>query len=258
VPSGELCESVEKFIDVALFGPPRALDPAARRIASDDRNEPSSLVRRLTRHAAELALPLRVEIRPEQLATAATGHGIIAIRPGVLLDASAAARIALHEVFGHALPRVRSLHASLSLLRAGTAGAVESEEGRALVIEARAGLFDATRRRELALRHVAALSVRRGADFEETVRELARRGAELAGAIEIAVRVHRGGGLAREVAYLPAFHEVSEALSRRPELERWFERGRVGLAAARELDALDGAGKRATSSYTSNSMNTGT
>jgi hypothetical protein len=244
-------------VEAALASAPPALDAGTRLHLSDDRDDPPSLVRKLVRHAAELGLSIRVAIRPEQLAIAATGHGIVAIRPGVPLSADTAARITLHELLGHALPRARGEHAPFSLLRAGTAGAMESEEGRALVVETRAGLFDAARRRELALRHVAALSVRRGADFDETVHELARRGAEPLLAIEIAVRVHRGGGLARELVYLPAYYEVGEAFSARPELERWFERGRVGLAAARELDALDGARDRASPSYSPHSMNTG-
>jgi hypothetical protein len=255
-PDCVLRERVAAFVEAALAGSPPEPDARTRLTASDDRNEPSSLVQKLLRHAAELALPLRVEIRPGQLAIAATGHGIVAIRPGVLLSADTAARIARHELFGHALPRARSVHARYSLLRAGTAGSVESEEGRALVIETRAGLFDSARRRELALRHLAALSVRQGADFEETVRALAARGAEHLSAIEIAARVHRGGGLARELAYLPAYHEVKDAFSERPELERWFERGRVSLAAARELEALESS-LAAAPSYASNSMNTG-
>jgi hypothetical protein len=255
VPSGELAGQVTTFVEAALV----ATEPTAMRdielFASDDRGSRASLVSELTRRAAELALPLRVEIRPRQLAIAATGHGVVAIRPGVPLSAETAARIALHELLAHALPRARSAHAPLLLLRAGTAGSIESEEGRALLVEARAGKLGPARRRELALRHVAALSVRSGADFEETFRALAARGAERPRALEIAVRIHRGGGLAREIAYLPAYHEVARAFAEDAELERWFERGRVSLGAARDLVAHEQREQRA--SHSSNSMNTG-
>jgi hypothetical protein len=201
---------------------------------------------------------VRLEIRPGLLAAAATGHGLVAIRPGLALSAAAGARITLHELLAHALPRARSFHAPISLLRAGTAGSIEGEEGRALVVESRAGHLDVARRRELALRHLAALSVRRGADFEEAYRELVRRGSEPEEAVEIAVRVHRGGGLAREVVYLPAYHEVLDAFRREPALERWFENGRVGLSAARELEALgSGHDDRGRPVYSPHSMNTG-
>jgi len=238
-PRGELEVSVAEFVDSALSRGVPGPEAGARLTASDDRNSMASLLLKLVRGAAELALPLRVEVRPEQLAIAATGHGLVAIRPGVLLTAGVAARIALHELLAHALPRARSAHASSTLLRAGTAGCVECEEGRAVLIEERAGHLDGARRSELALRHLAALAVQRGVDFDETVRELVGRGADARSAIEVAVRAHRGGGLAREIVYLPAYVEVRRALAREPELERWFERGRVGLEAARELQKPD-------------------
>jgi hypothetical protein len=238
-PRGELESRVAEFVDSALSRGVPGPEAGARLTASDDRNSMASLLLKLVRGAAELALPIRVEVRPDQLAIAATGHGLVAIRPGVLLPAGVAARIALHELLAHALPRARSAHSSSTLLRAGTAGCVECEEGRALLVEERAGHLDGARRSELALRHLAALAVQRGADFDETVRELVGRGAEARSAIEIAVRVHRGGGLAREIVYLPAYDEVRRALAREPELERWFERGRVGLDAARELQKPD-------------------
>jgi hypothetical protein len=264
-PLGEQHARVLAFVDAAL-AEPRAAADGTKLHRSDDRDDPRSLVRQLARHATELGLRVRIETRPGQLAVAATGHGLVAIRPGVALSAAAGARITLHELLAHALPRAQSLYAPISLLRAGTAGSIEGEEGRALVVEARAGRLDGARRRELALRHLAALSVRGGADFEETHRELVRRGAEVEEAVEIAVRVQRGGGLAREVVYLPAHDEVSDAFRADPELERWFESGRVGLSAARELAVLARGEPRANAVETSNgarpaysphSMNTG-
>jgi hypothetical protein len=235
-PNAALSARVAAFVESALGETPAV--PAGRAlVASDDGTSTASLRHKLTRGALELGLSIRVEVRAEQLATAATGYGIVAIRPGVLLDAESAARIARHELLAHALPRARSLHAVPALFRAGTAGCVEGEEGRALLVEERAGYLGTARRRELALRHVAALAVRNGADLHETARALRARGADHRAAIEIAVRVHRGGGLAREVVYLPAYHEVRAAFAVEPGLESWFERGRVGLAAARELQA---------------------
>jgi hypothetical protein len=237
-PSLAVSERVMSFVDDALAGTARAADELRETHASDDERSPASLVCQLRRRAAELALSVRVEIRARQLATAATGRGVVGVRPGLLLTTDAASRIALHELLAHALPRARSVHAPFTLLRSGTHRSIEHEEGRALLVEARAGHLGRARRHELALRHVAALAVRRGADLEETVRELVLRGAEARRAIEIAVRVHRGGGLAREVVYLPAYFEVTDAFAREPGLERWFERGRVGLEAAHELALL--------------------
>jgi hypothetical protein len=255
-PSVALSPRVNAFVEVALAGTAPAVDELRETRASDDERSPASLVSQLRRRAAELALSIRVEIRPRQLATAATGWGVVGVRPGVLLSADTTSRIALHELLGHALPRARSVHAPFTLLRSGTHGSIEHEEGRAVLVEARAGFLGKARRRELALRHVAALAVRRGANFDETVRELVPRGAEARRAIEIAARVHRGGGLAREVVYLPAYFEVTDAFAREPGLERWFERGRVGLDAAREL-VLVTAASEPRRAYSSNSTNTG-
>jgi hypothetical protein len=150
-----------------------------------------------------------------------------------MLSRAASERIAAHELVAHALPRARAAHAPLGLFRAGTAGSADHEEGRALLVERRAGLFDVERRRELALRHRAALAVRGGAEPAETHALLRELGAPQAAAFEIARRAHRGGGLAREIVYLPAYFAVSEAFAENPALERWFEQGRVDLTAAR-------------------------
>jgi hypothetical protein len=254
-PLGALHQRSLDFVERALGASPPPSESRGTKERSDDLTSPASLVNKVARLARELGLSIRVETRPDQLAVAATGHGLVAVRPGVPLSADTASRIALHEVVGHALPRMRSRHAPLTLFRAGTAGSVEAEEGRALLIERRAGHLDWARRRELAFRHLAALSVRRGADFDETFRELVARGAQGPEAIEIAVRVHRGGGLGREIVYLPAYHEVRRAFEREPGLERWFERGRVGLDAAKvfaEPDVRD-----LSRLQSSNSMNSG-
>ncbi|HEY3497632.1 MAG TPA: tyrosine/phenylalanine carboxypeptidase domain-containing protein, partial [Polyangiaceae bacterium] len=220
----------EAFAEQALAA--RYPEPERRHL-SDDTADPASLARVLARRARELGLPLRVEVRASQLATAATGEGIVVVRPGVMLSAAAGERIAVHELLGHALPRARALHAPFRLFRAGTARSADHEEGRALLAERRAGLLDPERRRELALRHRAALAVRDGAEPHETVARLEALGASRDAARELARRAHRGGGLARELVYLPALFAVESALAEEPALERWLERGRLDLHAAR-------------------------
>jgi hypothetical protein len=203
---------------------------------SDDEGDPRSLVSRLRVRVRELGLKFAVRVARSQLAAAATGTGVVSVRAGVMLTSAASERITQHELLGHALPRARAEHATLPLLRAGTRGAADDEEGRALVVERRAGLFDAERQRELALRHVAALGVRQGAEPRETTATLVARGAPLERAVELTLRIHRGGGLAREIVYLPAYFAVHRAFAEEPGIERWFERGRIGLEAARELN----------------------
>jgi hypothetical protein len=233
-PAGGLARSVDALVSSALAHPP---PPESTKHRSDDAADPRSLVARLRRGATEMAIPLRIEIRARQLAVAATGEGLVAVRPSVMLSRAASERIAIHELHAHALPRARALSSGVGLLRAGMARSNEHEEGRALLIEERRGYFGAERLHELALRHRAALSVRDGATPEETVRLLLGLGAAFERALDLSLRVHRGGGLARELVYLPAYFEVKAAFSAEPALEAWFERGRMSLEGARCLAA---------------------
>jgi hypothetical protein len=229
-PTPAAARECDEFANDALALPP---EPATALHASDDETDSASLVVRLRVRARELGLPLSVRLSRDQLATAATGVGVVSVRPRVMLSARAAERIAVHELLGHALPRARAAYADWALFRAGTRRSQDDEEGRALLCEERGGWLDTERRRELAFRHLAALGVRGGAEPRDSVRRLVEVGAPLSRAVEIAVRVHRGGGLAREIVYLPSYFAVRRAFATEPGLERWFERGRLGLEAAR-------------------------
>jgi hypothetical protein len=209
------------------------------RIVSDDAGDPRSLVRQIGLLAGALRLPVRISTSRDMACAAATGDGFIVVRTGVSHSAEAGRRIALHEVYAHALPRARAARESIGLFAVGTASASDDEEGRAVLIEERHALLDDARRRELAARHIAATSVREGADFVGTVRVLIDRGIAVRDAVFVAARVHRGGGLARELVYLPAFFRVRGAFAEEPLLEAWLERGRLSIAAARSLRLLD-------------------
>lgn len=203
--------------------------PAPSTFFSDDPSRPESLLGQVRRLVFEHRIPFRVETRPHLSCFAATGADLIVVREGDRHTEVAARRIALHEVLGHALPRHRASVEPIGLFAAGTATGCEDEEGRAVLLEQRSGLLDAARRRELALRHLMATVLRGGADFVETVRAGLKRGATVEEAVPVAARVHRGGGLAREIAYLPAFLRVRQAFASDPSAERYLERGRVGV-----------------------------
>jgi hypothetical protein len=214
-------------------------DPAVPRpgprIPSDDRCHPMSLASALGRAIARGRLPFRVVVRDDLMAAAATGDGVIAVRAGVAHTPSEVERIVTHELEGHALPRWRAQQHGLGLLRIGTAGGADDEEGRALLLERRRGHADPARRAELGWRLLAALAVQQGADFVELVELLLGLGAPLSSALGVAIRCQRGGGLGREVVYLLACSRVERALGREPELEAWLDHGRVSVAAARVL-----------------------
>jgi hypothetical protein len=198
---------------------------------SDDRSDPGSLLCALER--ATEGLPVRVQVRPTQAAAAAVGEGFIGVRPGLWHSREHVTRIVLHEVEGHVRPRVLAQREALGLFRVGSARSADDEEGRALLLERGAGVLAGARRRELARRHLAARAVRAGASFQDIVSELFRLGQDIASAVEAACRALRGGGLARELVYLVSLSRVTRAFNDEPELEGYFEHGRVSVEAAR-------------------------
>lgn len=231
-PDGRLADSIADAW--ASLSP----ESVGLRIVSDDPADPRSLVNQIGALAGALRLPIRLSGSPDMACAAATGDGLIVVRTGVSHTVDAARRIALHEIYAHALPRARAKAESIGLFAVGTAGSADDEEGRALLIEERHGLLDDARRRELAVRHIAARAVRRAADFVETVRHLRERGVPAREGVFVAARAYRGGGLARELVYLPALFRVRAAFTSDPGLEAWCERGRVSVAAARALRVI--------------------
>lgn len=213
----------------------RAEEPT---VLSDDERHPDSLVSIVRALVGSMRLPIRISVTPDLACAAAAGDGFVVVRRGIRHRPASARRIALHEVLGHALPRLRAHAEACGLFSVGTARGAEDEEGRALLIEERHLLLDDERRRELGVRHLAAVAVRAGADWVETVRSSMGYGLSARDAVRIASRVHRGGGLAREIIYLPARARVGAAFERDPSLESWLERGRIGVDAGRAMREL--------------------
>jgi hypothetical protein len=211
--------------------------PAATRwVVSDDDRDPQSLLSVLGALVGSMRLAIRVSATSDLACTAATGDGFILVQRGIRLRPESARRIALHEVLGHAAPRLRARLEPIGLFAVGTARGSEDEEGRALLIEERHALMDCERRRELGVRHLTALAVRDGADWVETVRHSISADFSPRAAVRVAARVLRGGGLARELIYLPAWDRVKSAFAADPRIEATLERGRVGVEAARVLE----------------------
>ena len=228
--------ATRKLAELFLSAPAAVNDAENTGILHDsgDTRDPHSLWSQLTRLLDAERFPVRVEIVVGLVSLAAVASGVVRVRAGARLSEKTARRIALHEVEGHVRPRVNAQRLG-GVFSAGSAHASRDEEGRAILLEERAGLLDAERRRELGRRYLAVESLRDGAEFWDTVTLLGQRGATLAAAVELTSRVHRGGGLGRESIYLIGYQRVATALGKKPELEQVLRSGRVTLDAAEAL-----------------------
>jgi hypothetical protein len=195
-----------------------------------------------------LRLPFTV-VPTENLAPlAATGERVIFIASGRTISEEDAARTVLHEIEGHVRPRMRAYQTLSSLFHVGTARGVDDQEGRALVLEDRAGWLGTRRRRQLALRHWVVSAMMRGATFADVARMLvADHGLTEFEAVLAAERAFRGGsgayaGLGRERIYLESFVRVRDHLAARPEDERVLCSGQVGIDAIEVLRPFVGDG----------------
>jgi hypothetical protein len=210
---------------------------------SDDEEDPHSLLVRMRRLVGQLRLPFRVVASSRLAALAATGPGVIYVARGSRMTRHAVERTVLHEVEGHALPRHQASRMPLGIFAFGSARGSDDQEGRAIALEESASLLDPARRAELALRHIAGRTIAGGADFVGTVDTLRREhAAPLDDAQRIAARAHRGGGLCRELMYLPAYLRVRE---RPPQIEEVMSRGQIALDAAPQLASWCAASQHA-------------
>ncbi len=220
--------------DAAIEAP----DRFDEKVRTCDTAHPASLISRMSCEAGRAKLPMRIVLQPGLASLAATGDSVIVIAPGKWVRSRDVERTVLHEIAGHALPRKLAASAPLGIFAVGTAHGVDDQEGRALLIEESAGFFDAGRRRELGLRHLAARSTLEGGTFIDVTRALLERGARIDEALRIASRVQRGGqgagGLAREIVYLPAYLRVHRAMCGpfAAVVSRAMARGRVASGVA--------------------------
>ncbi|HEX4447731.1 MAG TPA: tyrosine/phenylalanine carboxypeptidase domain-containing protein [Polyangiaceae bacterium] len=209
-------------------------------IVSDD-PDPRSLLSRMGAAVGRLRLPFTVVATPWLAPLAATGERVILVATGRLVPEEDATRTVLHEIEGHARPRARSAFTPLAHFRVGTARGVDDQEGRAVLLEERAGLLRPRRRRQLAARHWAVETMLAGACFPEVASALTREhGLDAAEAVIIAERAFRGAdgtrpGLGRERVYLESYLRVSEHLEEHPDDEDIMASGQIAVDALETL-----------------------
>jgi hypothetical protein len=217
--------------------------PQTGELVASDADDPRSLLERMRAAVGELRLPFSVVPRATLAALAATGERAILVATARLLREEDTARTVLHEIEGHARPRARAPQAGIVLFRVATAGGVDDQEGRALLLEERAGLLGPRRRRQLAARHRAVHAMLDGACFEDVARAMVDvHGFDAGDAVILAERAFRGGdgvgpGLGRERIYLESLVRVRDHLARRPQDEAVLACGQVAVDACEVLRA---------------------
>lgn len=214
---------------------------------SVDAQGAASIVRELS---SWVGFPVSVVISDELSSRAAAGDRTVYLAHA-RFGAREARRLAVHEVLGHLVSAANALRQPTRALVLGTARSFEDQEGVAVYLEERAGLLGPSRLRTLAARYLAAESVFDGASYGETAQLLHRRhGLSAEESLTIAGRVHRGGGLAREGVYLPAYLRVRTAIVEGGLALRELQRGRVSLGSLGELRRLEEAGVLHRPAYT--------
>ena len=206
--------------------------PVSGVIATDDEAHAGSLVSRLRAEIARASVPFSVVVTAGLSALAATGHDTVFVAAGRSADRETIERTVMHEVLGHVLPRVRAARTRHPLFVVGSARGTCDQEGYALVLEERHGFLNVRRKRELALRHVLAESMRAGADFADAVELAIEQGETTDAALRIAERAYRGGsgagpGLGREIVYIASYLRVKDRCARDPSAERVLAAGQV-------------------------------
>jgi len=207
----------------------------AELVRTDDEGDARSLIRRLRSAVGERRLGIRVVAAHALASLAAVGDGVVQVATERLVSQADVERTVMHELEGHVMPMVRAARAKLGLFAIGSARGSDHQEGWALLLERRAGFLGDKRRAELALRHKAARAAHLGEPFPEIVARLARAHAGRDAVVRAACRAFRGGGLGRELSYLPALLTVERGLGQEPELEHTLTSGRLSLEAARVL-----------------------
>ena len=206
-------------------------------IRSDDESSEESLASQMRRELAKTGWTFPVRYDARLAARAAVDGKFVWIRPGARLSPRVSRRIVVHEVHGHVVRRAALRHPRNRGYQCGFAGVDADEEGRALWLEEKAGLLDGARKAELGQRHLAADACRQGADLPEAIRLLVEIGASLDQAIATALRIWRGGGIAREIIYLDAYFRAKRLLAGADGIDAWLKRGRLTFDVAARLAA---------------------
>ncbi|ODT81354.1 MAG: hypothetical protein ABS76_13035 [Pelagibacterium sp. SCN 64-44] len=150
-----------------------------------------------------------IDIRDDLPAGMMVSNGRLLISRNTRVSRTRVEALLSHEIGVHMLTYFNGSGHGLKIFRSGLAGYEGAQEGLAVLAEFLAGGMNVARLRLLAGRVLAVASMLDGAGFVDTFRMLRKEhGFPEAGAFGIALRVYRGGGLAKDAIYLRGLLEI--------------------------------------------------
>jgi uncharacterized protein (TIGR02421 family) len=177
----------------------------------------------------------KVVVRDDMYAGLLVSAGELLIGRQIRVPAGRVEALLQHEVGTHLVTYFNGRAQPFRQLDIGLAGYDSLQEGLAVLSEYLVGGLSAARIRLLAARVIAVQQVVDGATFIDTYRLLTdtyRFPKRLA--YTIAMRVHRGGGLTKDILYLQGLGEILEYLRSGGEIEPLF----VGKLAAKHIPVV--------------------
>lgn len=171
----------------------------------------------------------RVELRADLSSGMMCSRGNLLIANNIPLGRGRIEALLAHEVGTHLVTYYNGLAQPLTLFGKGLANYIPLQEGLAVLAELLVGQLDVNRLRLLAGRVVAVDALLAGAEPPETIRLMREdHGFPERTAFRIAVRVHRGGGLTKDVVYLRGLRQLLSYLGQGRSLEPLYV-GKIGL-----------------------------
>lgn len=183
----------------------------------------------------------RVELRDDLPSGLMVSGGRLLISSSTTMARQRVEALLSHEVGVHLLTYFNGSAQGLRLFRSGLAGYEGVQEGLAVLAEYLVGGMTTARLRLIAARVVAVADMLDGASFVDCHRQLVRElGFAEAGAFNLALRVYRGGGLAKDAVYLRGLLEVLAHLRAHGSLDPFW----MGKIAASHFGIMQELGTR--------------
>ena len=179
-----------------------------------------------------------VEVRDDLAAGLMVSGGTLMVSSDTRMTAARLDALLAHEISVHLLTWFNGALQPLSIFRTGLAGYEGLQEGLGVFAEWAVGGLNATRVRLLAARVVAVDAMLRGADFGQCYRLLADdHGFTPRTAFNIAARIYRSGGLAKDLIYLKGFKAVVDLVAAGASLDPYWL-GKIAPAHAPLIEEL--------------------